>query len=235
MTAKCARRSAVLLLIVLTSQSAAGDTIASFGPGSWAASDTTLGISGFTVENFEDLTLAPGLSIQINAAANYGPSGTLPFTFDPLANDPNGLKVFNGGAWDGTRGIINRPIALGLGYNDGQWGDITFAIAGGATSFGFSLQQMEHPLAIFVNGQLFGNVPLAASSGRNGYLRIDASPGHTIQSVKLDNSNGDGWMIDHVAFNPASAVPLPSAVCGGVVLLVGLALRRKRRMSAAAR
>jgi hypothetical protein len=230
---KCASWTAALLLMALASRSAPADTITAFGAGSWGASDAPVGVSGFVIENFEDSTLAPGLLVQVDAFLDFGPSGTLPFTFDPVANDPNALDVFNGGAWDGSRGIINRPIPMGVGYNDGHWGDVIFLIPGGATSFGFSLQQMEHPLAISVNGQPLADAPLALSSGRNGYLRIDADPGDPIYSVKLDNGAGgaDGWMVDHVAFSPASAaVPLPSTVCGGLVLIAGhAALRRRSR------
>lgn len=87
-----------------------------FGPASWGAPDATIGVSGFTIENFEDTALAPGLMISRfgGVVGNFGPTATLPASsvFDPTT-DPNtaagGLQAFVSGVWDGSNVLINHP------------------------------------------------------------------------------------------------------------------------------
>lgn len=61
----------------------------------WGATDATLGISGFTIENFEDTTLAPGLRIGRSGPVTRAPAATLLSNdvFNPLTSDP---QLFNG-------------------------------------------------------------------------------------------------------------------------------------------
>lgn len=80
------------------------------------APDATIGVSGFTIENFEDTALAPGLMISRfgGVVGNFGPTATLPASsvFDPTT-DPNtaagGLQAFVSGVWDGSNVLINHP------------------------------------------------------------------------------------------------------------------------------
>jgi len=78
--------------------------------------------------------------------------------------------------------FINRHTRPPSGYSDFAWGDVTFHVAGGANSFGFSLQGMEMTTELFVNGVSRGSINglLPTGAGRNGHLRIDAAPGETI-------------------------------------------------------
>ena len=231
-----------------------------FSAAQWGASDATLGILGYTIENFEDTTLAAGLQVsRLNGASgNFGPSSTLPAesVFDPASdNDTNptnpssSIQAFRRGVWDGSHVLINHPgPALYHWYNDGaNWKDLRFDFAPGVTSVGFSIEQIDHSgNALLVNGVTLSSDLLAllgtdsetqnVSEGpftfnsRNGYLRIDATNGDTIQNIILDNWSGDGFAIDHLAFNAPSPVPLPacawlllSGICG-----VGVAGRKRK-------
>lgn len=190
-----------------------------FGPAQWAASDADVGVSGYVIEDFEDVTLAPGLAVHVlpPTLSGYGPTTTLPFTFDP-ATDDQASNVFVGSAWDGQHSLVNRPFVPITSYaNDGGWSDVRFLFSGGVTSVGFSIQQAEANVIINLDlGKgyepfLDSSSLLAASAGRVGYLRIDAAPGEVIFGVELDNQAGnhDGIAYDHLAFQP---VPLPAAL-----------------------
>ena len=63
----------------------------------WGTSDGSVGLQGATVEDFEDVNLAPGLSVFWNATAGtLGPVTVLPRTFAPDTDDPFG-SAFAGG------------------------------------------------------------------------------------------------------------------------------------------
>jgi hypothetical protein len=106
------------------------------------------------------------------------------------------------------------------------------------TTLGFSFEQSELLTPISINGVLLGNLTtlagLSTGSGRIGYIRINATGGDTIQTVLLNNSPGDGWTLDHMAFTSADpeAIPEPGTIATGL-LGVGLAaltvLRRRSR------
>ena len=233
-------------------------TTTTFTAAQWGASDATLGVSGYTIENFEDSALANGLSVsRLNGAVgNFGPSTLLPAAsvFDPLtdndtdvANPANSIQAFRRGVWDGGHVLINNPgPAFYHWYGDSaNWKDLQFDFGRGASSVGFSLQQMDlHGNRLLVNGvELIGdllgllgaeNEFQAATEGpfsfnsRNGYLRIDATAGDVIHSITFDNNAGDGFAVDHLAFMPVpSTVPVP----GSLVLLGSalVALRTVRR------
>lgn len=228
--------------------SAAGavPSITTFGPGSWGVSDATLGVAGFTIENFEDTALAAGLQVQLSGGVSggFGPSPTLPATFTPGSDDPNALQAFVPGVWDGTKVLINRNLPIPVGYLDFNWGDVTFAFTGGATSVGFSVEQIDLSAPLLINGVVVGDLQalLGTSTvtipgvgsffGRNGYIRIDAGVGELINSVTIENTanslTGDGIAFDHLAFNAAptaaSEPPVLLLAASGLVLL---ALRRR--------
>lgn len=146
-----------------------GFTVLSFDGSIWPRSDSDLGITGFIIEDFEDTNLAPGLQIQLSdSTLNFGPTNTLPLIFDPVADDPNAAILFASGVWDGSGIFLNRANAIPLGYLDFGWGDTTFFIDTGATSFGFSLQNMELTAELQINGSFFGilNNFLTTSGGR---------------------------------------------------------------------
>src|SRR5436190_1512233 len=75
----------------------------------WGASDATLGVSGYTVEDFEDVNLVASLKVSVDSPnGNLALTNVLPNTFNPN-NDPYGntFLIGGGGVWDGENGIIN--------------------------------------------------------------------------------------------------------------------------------
>jgi hypothetical protein len=205
-------------------------SVTGFSAGLWGSADSNFGIAGFTIEDFEDTTLAPGLLVGWNTtAANITPAATLPQTLNPLTQDPFG-DVFEIGVWDGSQAIVNtwnNSVFNYTGASD-NWGSVRFEFTTGVSSVGFSLEQLDQQATLFVNDVSLGPITTVAgftiNSVRQGYLRIDGN-GTTITSVKMANSNGDGFMIDHLAFQ---AIPEPStyAALFGVAGF-GLALWRR--------
>ncbi|MBX3095768.1 MAG: PEP-CTERM sorting domain-containing protein [Fimbriimonadaceae bacterium] len=208
-----------------------------FGPTQWGIADTTLGVAGYTIENFEDVNLVNGLQVTISSPnGGYGPSSTIPNTFDPFTDSTHGnaFQLGGGGAWDGTRGLINTRTNREFPYGEvGSWGFTTFTFGSPATSIGFSVQQMDLQTTILINGNPVGLLDVLAgwtTNGlRQGYVRIDATGNDVINTVTIANGNNgnfsDGLMFDHVAFN---AVPEPTTILalgfGGLATL----LRRRR-------
>lgn len=206
-------------------------TITGFNNSVWPRTDASLGVAGFVVEDFEDTALAPGLQVKVQSPSlgGYGPVSTLPFTFSPSQDLPGG--VFNSTLmWDGARGLVNRPFVPITTYgNDGGWSDVSFLFAGGVSSIGFSYGQADANIIIGLDlGAGFttflnSSSSLPGSSGRNGYLRIDAGPGEIIYGVKLDNQAGnhDGILYDHLAYKPVST-SVPDIGKTSLMLAIGL-------------
>lgn len=215
-------------LFLLANAAAAQFSYTGFGAASWSASDADLGIAGAAIEDFEDTSLLPGLKIGVSSGnGNRAPSNTLPNLFND-SMDGFG-SAFANGTWDGQFGLISTRDNASHQYNDpGNWGIVTFQIDGGATLFGFSLQNMEHNSAVLINGQLVGTVNglfgVPSSSFRNGYCIIRATGNQLINEVIVSNSSsGDGYMFDHVAI-----VPTPGAASVLGLTLLGLTRRRGR-------
>ena len=214
-----------------------------------AAMDAALGITGFNIEDFEDVNLLPDLTVE-TTAPNSGPLNILPRTYT------DGSAGFSNNAWDGTNALVNtstNEIWFGPG------GDLqhliaqrtTFHLSNGASSFGIGLGNFQEVLdhAVFVNGIEVISVldnEINFTSGvnlRNGYLRIDAGPGETIFSVAFEvrlngtqtpvgGASSDGLIFDHLAFRaiPANgAVPEPITAALGLMGLgvLGMATRRR--------
>lgn len=188
---------------------AAEFTIRTFDPSVWPREDAEIGVTGFVIEDFEDVNLVDGLEIELSGSPQtFGPSGRLPMAFHPDVDDSGGARVFVPGVWDGSRLFINRSTPPPHGYADYAWADVTFHIPRGASSFGFSLHDMDLNTELSVNGVSLLNLRrlLPSGSTRGGYVRIDAVPGVAIHTVKIarsaNNATGDGLGFDHVAFRP---------------------------------
>lgn len=201
----------------------------------WGASDAQLGLAaGAQIENFEDTTLIPGLSVQLGASSSgsYGPTGTLPRVFAPGA-DPYG-NAFIWGTWDGSHALLNTGNNASAPYSSSSaWGDVTLGFGnGGARQVGFSLQNMQQAASFTINGSTV--VPTGSIANfvyswyGQGYLRIDVTGNSApITSLKIDGTIYDAWTVDHLAVT--AAVPEPQSwalLAGGLLAVLGLARRR---------
>ena len=217
-----ARRAALIgsLSVVLgTGHRAEAYLITDFGASAHsantAAMDVALGISAYTIEDFEDGTLDPDLTLT--------GFGTLIF--------PN---LNAGEAWDGSN------VATFYGVNDANPGAINFNVAGGASSVGFALTSIHYPHAavgpanrLRINGgpwldidnTNFPNLDIVGN-GRGGYFRIDQGPGDApITVVELSDPGDESLRLDHIAY---LQVPEPSTFVLAALGLVGLLGRRRR-------
>lgn len=195
-----------------------------------AVMDTSLGITGYTIEDFEDVNLVSGLSISWGASPQ----------FTTLA----GLITFPTSEWDGTGVLYN---ALANDPANPLENEIKFLISPGAYSFGVGLSQFQAiyqaTVSVLTNGNVVINNILIdpnfrdSSLGapwRNLYLKIDAGTNEIIQSVKfqLGPPSADGVLFDHVAFSTEPNIPIPEPT---TMLLLGsglvglAAFRRKSR------
>jgi hypothetical protein len=231
-------------LLIAAGDARAGTIITPFAPSVYdtntAAMDATLGISGFTIENFEDTTLVAGLSYQLD--------GGLAQTSLPATHDVAGV-TFNTN-WDGNRVLLGTTTNL-VGGTVGN--HVQFNVAGGTKSFGIGLSSFQStsppspdvPInnhLLYVNGVNFGLVESLpgfepAAFTRNLYLRIDATGSDVITSVAFENlaPGGDVLIFDHVAIQQATQpVPEPATLtltvagtCG--ILAIGKRVRRRRQ------
>lgn len=249
MSLRIALGAGLAALGALAAQPAAAAIVfTTFSHTQWGASDATLGISGYSIEDFEDTALAPGLYVArpLGTAGTFSATNTLPASsvFNPTTDPAGvGVKAFLQGVWDGANVIVNHPGPAVSGganwYNDsGNFRDLEFTFDPGTISVGFSIQQLEqNGDSLLVNGvELISDLYLTMGNGtddsqafhfasRNGYIRIDATGGDTITSIRLANNLGDGFAIDHLAFNTVAA-PEPTALG---VLGLGLTLLAARR------
>jgi len=207
-----------------------------------AVMDSTLGIIGYTIDNFESTALIPGLTIDLSGGV---PSTTLT-SLATLFNENSCVGLTQNAAWDGTDTVVNIPTNslsnCNTPANIAKF--ITFNYAPGTTSLGIGMGNFQSlcngPIPItnhelFVNGTDKGVIETLAGANwtagleRNAYLRVDATGGDSITSVEIENiSASDVLMFDHLAVLPAeTAVPEPRIqwlVLGG---LIAVALLRR--------
>jgi len=213
---------------LLASSAAAQFSYTGFGPSSWGAPDSTLGLTeAYSIEDFEDTQLLPNLLIGVTSAAGSRPlSNTIPSVFNN-SMDPNG-SAFANGTWDGKFGLISTRDNASHNYFDAsQVGVTTFQIIGGSWVFGFSFQQADANADLYLNGEKVGTISalfgLPVNGDRSGYALIKATGEALITDVAIhNNGNGDGFMFDHVA-----VVPAPGAAT--LLTLGALAATRRRR------
>jgi uncharacterized protein YjbI with pentapeptide repeats len=160
-------------------------------PAQQAALDAAVGITGYTIEDFEDLSFVPGLTV----------SGGV---FGQSLN-----SAWPDAVWDGSSTYLDQALT-GSG--------VVFSIAGGTSSFGIGLGDIDvADVNLFVNGQDLGSIMALPNwrklgdNVRDVYLRVDAAPGEIITSVRIEQGTAstfnDGIFFDHVAFDPG-ATPL---------------------------
>lgn len=245
-------RAAALALTTLAVNAAqAAGTIDLIPASSWGASNSVLGLNpAAVIEDFEDTTLAAGLTVtSANGLGGYGPTSTLPRTFDPRPSGLGGDDAFGSAfyshpcgssacssVWDGSHVLLNTNNNNSMNYGTlVPWSDIALGFTGGVMQVGFSLQQNDSPINVFVNGAFFGTLPAASGGGRNGYYRFAITPSigpgdiwtAPITSLVLDGAAGDAWTIDHLAFT--AAVPEPGSWALWAAGLVGLSAPLRRR------
>ena len=185
-----------------------GFSVTGFAPALWGSSDATFGLTPeHVLEDFEDVALIPGLRIAVvtTLSGAYGPTDTLPATFNPVTQDGFG-DLFEMGVWDGSRVLINTGDNQSHSYTvAGFWGDVQLLFSTPVAEVAFSVEQMNISATVSVNGFPLGSLlslaGLAAGNGRNGYVVI-RSPNPAsmpITFVELNNASGDGFAIDHLA------------------------------------
>jgi len=208
--------------LLLTSAASQASLVSFYAPGVYstdvAAMDAALGITDYEIESFTDAALLDGLSYSfINPDTEQK---------DYLES----LLSYSSLSWDDSFVLSN-----GNGGNN-NWSatwvqGITFYFEGGITGFGTGMANAQtnfgglHSLQI--NGQDYGNLEdyanFTSSSGRNGYLKINAEGNELIHSVTIlsTNANADGFTFDHLAISRAASAAVPEP---GTIALLALGL-----------
>lgn len=215
------------LILLFLVQGAFAYNIVTFAPtvyqSNTAAMDSVLGVTDYIIEDFEDVNLVDGLTIEWDNP-DFGPVSVLPKVYVP---------AYANNYWDGSTGVLNHTTNIFT--TSPAFSQITtFHIANGAKSFGIGLANFQdltdHKL--LVNGVQVAIIPdlehfQFGVPSRNLYVRIDAQPGETIYSVSIDENfqNKDGMVFDHVAFN---AVPELNSILLVILALGLLKLKLKK-------
>jgi len=212
-------------LLLLLTGSVSAFTLTTFAGAGSPYSDTDLGISSLTTEDFEDSNLAAGLAVgfgDLSAAAS-------PFHAGNLASEP-------GLAWDGSSVL---DLSTGPSLFPGHiitW----FEVPLGTRSIGLAISGAptitpdivvyDGASAVFVHediGVLSGFQ--AGASVRNLYLRIDAEESDPdISRLRFDIFSSEGVVLDRVAFGAASAVPEPASQALWLIGMLFLTSRGRR-------
>ncbi len=220
--------SNIILTLHIFLSFASAFTITTFAGSSYNSNTTTmnatLGISGYQIEDFENTTLLNNLTVQYGSNT---PISTLPVVYNPASTG------FSNNTWDGTYALTNGNGNT-WSYPYAQF--MTFAIAGGASSFGIGLANFQTDATqhkLYVNNVEIATLDTLANwtsgiSVRNIYLRIDAVGSEVINSVKISwATQQDGLVFDHLAMN-TTTIPEP---CTGILIVIGALLLKLRKIN----
>jgi len=199
-------------LLSLPPTARAGITITGIAPGSEGPS-----IASATIENFEDVTLIPGLTIRMGGVPSPGVNRmwtTLPRVFNPsLASSCCTLGgPFVNNAWDGVGALTNGGLGgtglSGLSPGDGQFWDFVFAdtvafiMSPPKALFGIGLSNFQSAASgdpprtdheLIVNGVSKGTLESLLPGWQSGqyiknrYLLITATAPDAITTVAIQN------------------------------------------------
>ena len=210
-----------------------------------AAMDATLGISGYLIEDFEDTVLIPGLTISFEGGIPNDQTFTsLPKTFDS-AGDPQTANNF----WDGTRVLTNAGDGLNGPFLPSAATNTTFTLSTAAPVVGIGLANFQsatltgtNPFpvtdhSLFVNGQELGTVEALAGANwsggvalRNTYLRIEATNGDLISSIRFRNDSAQDFLVfDRLAVFATQSQAVPEPASCWIVGLGFMALAKRGR------
>jgi hypothetical protein len=240
--------SALLSLSGVNSAQAVSIT---FFPSTVFSSDPTIlnqnvGITGYTIEDFEDKTLIPGLSITYSGGVSTSTITSLPDLSNQVSQ-----------SWDGQHTLFNIPsnqLSNSVFCPSTECAKLTtLNFSNSIISVGIGLSGFQslnpppsapdNPITdhrLLINGipfsqtieQLAGVNWKSANFQRNAYLRIDALQGESISSIGFENitavpSTEDVLEFDHLAIKsvaqPPQSVPEPSNILGLGLLGLGLA------------
>jgi hypothetical protein len=201
-------------------------------------------IVGSTIEDFEDVSLVPGLRIRLGGIPGTPAkewTGTLPRVWNPATATSQFTLggPFPANTWDGTYALCNggngngsTGLSGGLGnYWDFQFADsVYFVFAPAVQQVGVGLSNFQSlggpsPITnhqLLVNGVSLGNVEtllpgwVGGVNVRNRYLVITASGPDVIQSVCIQCvTNLDGLVFDKLAIQ-GFVVPAESRTWGRI-------------------
>ncbi len=151
--------------------------------------DVALGLTGHTIEDFEDGSLISGLSLSAG-----------------------GFQSRTGGtAWDGVRVRSNLSGSHQL--------STTFTLPSSTLSFGVGLQNFDRDYSVKVNGIIvvsnlrnLSGFTSGNGTTKNGYLKIEAENGEIINNVRFDQTSNTGSIdqveFDHLAVSNALSSPV---------------------------
>ncbi|NCS37720.1 MAG: PEP-CTERM sorting domain-containing protein [Microcystis aeruginosa BS13-10] len=238
------------ILLSLSGVNSAQAVSITFFPSTVFSSDPTIlnqnvGITGYTIEDFEDKTLIPGLSITYSGGVSTSTITSLPDLSNQVSQ-----------SWDGQHTLFNIPsnqLSNSVFCPSTECAKLTtLNFSNSIISVGIGLSGFQslnpppsapdNPITdhrLLINGipfsqtieQLAGVNWKSANFQRNAYLRIDALQGESISSIGFENitavpSTEDVLEFDHLAIKsvaqPPKSVPEPSNIFS--LGLVGLGL-----------
>ena len=205
-----------------TQSNANAFTVSAFSPIGFT--DEIAGISNFEIEDFEDTTLIPGLSLE------WIGSSISSLTTQPSLINNSDYWFTPNNAWDGENLIGNFDKEV---YYWALADTTKLNFSDNPTSVGIGISNYQYTGAtLIINDVVYGGLSSIGSEvtrglGKNVYLRIDAEEGEVINSISIDGRPGDFIGFDRVAVGHAG-VPEPFTILGtGTAIALGAGFKRK--------